>query len=53
MVESITTPDMGMVRVKPGTILKFLGYEPDQAEKRQGWYWYNFEVIGLPLETDT
>jgi hypothetical protein len=47
-MESITSPDMGMVGIKPGTILLFKGCVPDEAENRKGWYWYNFEVLLTP-----
>lgn len=47
---SVTSPDLGMIDLKPGTILKFIECVPDDQPKRQGWVWYEFEVIGRPLK---
>lgn len=52
-MESVTSPDLGMIDVPPGTILKFINWTPDDQPKRQGWVWYNFEVIGASVERTT
>jgi len=50
-MKSVTSPDMGMCDMEPGTILRFHSCTPDDQPQRYGWYWYNFEIIGLPIES--